>query len=144
MTISIDKDFFVAFFLPISAIIVSITIYYLQKSNKRITYKIISNESLPAFEKSINEIENPDQKITIQYYNGGNIHLQKEDFYRPISTTFINGLIKNVHVNVYAFKEKMSINIETHHSMSSFIPELMNPGDSVFISYFIYLFQSKS
>lgn len=143
MTISIDKDFFVGFFLPISAIIVSIIIYFLQKSNKRITYKIISIEPLPSFEKPINEIVNPDRKIIIQYYNGGNIHLQTEDFYWPISTKFIGGLIKNVDINVYAFKEKMSINIETHHSTSSFKPELMNPGDSVFISYVVEDFKRK-
>jgi hypothetical protein len=139
----IDYQFFTDVFLPVAGIICSVVIYFFQKSKKKISYRIVSVESLPSYDKPVSEIQNPDRKIIIEYNNAGNTPLQTADFYRPVKTNFVGAKIKQVETNVYAFSEKFSIDISYQNSVCSFTPELMNSDDSMYVSYIIEDFKRK-
>lgn len=137
-----DFNFLTSFILPIISIIISIIIFLLQKTKKELTYKIIFAQDLPTFDKSINELNYPDKEIVIEYTNTGNIALEKVDFHSPIEIYFPKAKIINAKKH-YTSNNDIYFDIKFDSSKASFTPDLLNPGESIILNFYVQEFHNS-
>lgn len=138
-----DITFFTTIVLPIASIIVSILIYFFQKTKKQISYQVMSSISLPTYDKPLDELMHPNKELIIEYTNKGNTALVTSDFNLPIKTSFPNAKIIFAKKYYPANNPDIEFEIVNHEYSATFTPDLLNPGESVFLQFYVSGFHNK-
>lgn len=138
-----DINFVTTILIPIISIIVTVIIYFFQKTKKQIAYKIISSQSFPTYDKPLTELEFPNKAVVIEYINAGNTALEKLDFHKPINTYFPNAKIIEVKKYFPGHNDAIELEIKFNGSNAWFTPDLINPKESVFLYFFVQEFHNK-
>jgi hypothetical protein len=143
MQFQFDINFIGTFILPLISTVISVVIFLVQKTKKRIGYEIVSTAPLPTFDKPASELKNPANEIVIKYTNTGNTALEETDFHFPVSTTFIDAEILDVQIRRTAYDSNVAGELTRAKNSVSFKPDLMNPADSILLVFKIHNFQRK-
>jgi hypothetical protein len=126
--------------LAIVAIAVSISIYFLNRKRKALSYEVVRNDELIKVDEGLrNRVEitvdgNPTSGVTlviIDIQNTGNEPIKKEDFDKPLSFMFEDPA-KVISARVLGTKPKdLGAVMNTAQDSVSLCPLLLNKGDAI-------------
>lgn len=142
MEYKFDLNFIGTLILPLIATVASFVFFFLQKSRRHISYRIVSITKLPTYDKPVSELTNPNKKIVIEYINSGNSALETSDFYKSVTTKFINAQLLNAE-NYKSSYDIISKKIKLYNSSATFVPDQMNPNDSIYVAFEVSDFKNK-
>lgn len=145
-------QFLIGVIIALLAIIVSVVIYYKQKSSKKLSFKIVSNTSILTYEERVkNELQlsykakkvEDVRLILLRIFNSGNVPITSEDYEKPISVEF-NGSTQVLTAEVI---RKRPINLQAtiaiENRVVTLYPSLLNPSDEIGLKILVSKFCNK-
>jgi hypothetical protein len=133
-------QFLIGALIAIVTIIVSIVIYFKQRSRKRLSYRILSNTVLLGVEEEVKKDIQLSYKgkaivgvrlLVLRIFNSGNVPVVSTDYEKPISID----LGKETRVLTAEVIKKSPPNLQSAISIEDHVvtlyPALLNPADSI-------------
>lgn len=137
---------FIGAILAVLAIVVSISLWMLQRRKKKLGYDVLSNLSLLTVREELEGRlkvlfdENPVKNVhlfVLRVVNNGNVPITPSDFERPLSLVFgENSNVLSAQVTETSPKN-LKIELTTQRDRITFVPLLLNQKDSITVKLLV-------
>jgi len=135
-----SSQFLIGVIITLIAIIVSVVIYFKQKSSKKLSYKVVSNTSILTHEERVKgefqlsykakKVDNV-RLILLRIFNSGNVPITSADYEQPISIEFKDSTQVLTAEVIRKRPSNLQAAVTIENRVVTLYPSLLNPADEI-------------